>query len=127
MKAVGDSCSIVIAGVSQEQINRFGELHGTNGRTHTDVEFAEASIFKGVIVQGTLVLAPVVEALKRIYGAHRWTRSGVLETKFTSFTRPQDRVTVEFTVEAIDEAGMKIGYVCTKGGGEIVQIGTATC
>jgi len=36
MKNVGDHCSIVIAAVAQEQINRFGEVHGTDGRTHTD-------------------------------------------------------------------------------------------
>ena len=26
----------VIAGVAQEDVNRFGALHGTTGRTHTD-------------------------------------------------------------------------------------------
>ena len=125
MKNVGDQCSVVIAAVSQEQINRFGEVHGTDGRTHTDPEFAKSSVFKGVIVQGALVLAPVLDALRRIYGAERWSNGGVVETKFTSFTRPQDEVTVTFTVEEVDGSGMKLAYVCTKGDGGIVQAGIA--
>ena len=125
MKAVGDSCSVVVAAVGQEKINRFGEVHGTNGRTHTDPEFAENSVFKGVIVQGTLVLAPVLEALKRIYGAKRWLAGGEIETKFTSFTRPYDVVTAVFEVKEVGEAGMTIAYVCTKDDGTVVQMGTA--
>jgi len=125
MKKVGDHCSIVIAAVVQEQINRFGEVHGTDGRTHTDPEYAENSVFKGVIVQGTLVLAPVLDALKRIYGAKKWSEGGVIETRFTSFTRPRDEVKVTFTVEEVDEGGMKIAYVCTKADGSVVQSGAA--
>jgi len=76
-------------------------------------------------VQGTLVLAPVLDALKRIYGAKRWSEGGVIETRFTSFTRPQDEVKVTFTVEEVDESGMKVAYVCTKADGGMVQAGAA--
>jgi len=55
-----DKYSSALAGVSQEDINRFGRLHGTTGRTHTDPEYAKKH-FGGVIVQGGLVMAPVLD------------------------------------------------------------------
>ncbi|WP_454688129.1 MaoC/PaaZ C-terminal domain-containing protein [Achromobacter aloeverae] len=113
-----------IAGVAQEDVNRFGALHGTTGRTHTDPEYA-ARHFGGIIVQGALVMAPVMELCDRLLG-EAWYQDSEIETKFVAFTRLGDVVTVTVDVQESSPALLRLGYACALPDGKVVQAGTIT-
>lgn len=126
MKNVGDQVSYLIKGFTQDQINLFGKVHGTDGKTHTDPDYAKNSQFKGVIVQGTLVFAPVVEILMSIFGHEKWQRSGVVETKFSSFVRPLEDLTVSFVVQEVTDRCVSVSYEVRNEKNTVVQLGTAS-
>lgn len=120
---IGEKYSSSVAPTEQSSINAFGALHGTNGRSHTDPEYAKNSVFKGVIVQGALVMAPVLDMAEEIFGSG-WHQGSEIETKFVSFTRPGDRIQVEFEVTRMDGGMTELAYRCLKDDGTIVQVGT---
>jgi|SRR5690606_4913870 len=117
--------SSVVEGVEQSAINRFGELHGTTGKTHTDPEFALKNGFGGTIVQGAFVVAPIMEMGYQIFG-ESWFAGAQIESKFVSFTRPGDRVFVEFTVIENQVDQCRIDYTCKLQDGKVVQVGSIT-
>lgn len=107
---VGDRFVAEIPGISQAQVNLFGALMGTDGPIHTDPEFARSTWFKGTVVPGILVAAPISDMMASLVGADRWNRAGKLEIKFVSFTRPGDEVSVsvEVTEAAAEAVHMRI-------------------
>ncbi|WP_233236162.1 MaoC/PaaZ C-terminal domain-containing protein [Bordetella sp. LUAb4] len=111
-----------IAGVTQTDVNAFGALHGTTGRTHTDPEYAQQH-FGGVIVQGALVMAPVMDLCDRVLG-EAWYQNSEIETKFVAFTRLGDVVTVTLDVQESSPTLLQLGYACTLPDGKVVQAGT---
>ena len=111
--------------VTQEHINRFGALHGTTGRTHTDPEYARQSAFGGVIVQGALVMAPVFEMCTELFGA-AWSERTDVEAKFVAFTRPGDAVSVQFDVVKNTDERVELSYSCSLPDGKKVVIGNIT-
>ncbi|CAO3425928.1 MaoC family dehydratase [Azospirillum doebereinerae] len=110
--------------VSQEQINRFGALLGTHGRIHTDPDFARTTPLKGVIVQGMLVLAPVHEAMTRIFGAERWLTAGRIETKIVAYTRPGEAGRLTVTIDRSDDDEAAGSFAITRPNGDSVLVGT---
>jgi acyl dehydratase len=112
-----------IPAVTQAQINCFGELHGTNGRTHTDPEYANASAFGGVIVQGALIMAPIFDICRCIVGAGADVHMEV-ETKFVAFSRPGELILVRVEVVAFTSDQIDLSYTCSTTEGKTVQVGT---
>ncbi|PKO70703.1 MAG: hypothetical protein CVU22_00965 [Betaproteobacteria bacterium HGW-Betaproteobacteria-16] len=110
---------------TQENINRFGNLHGTTGKTHTDPEYARQSAFGGVIVQGALVMAPIFDICTELFGSASSERTEI-EAKFVSFTRPGDAVSVQFDVVKHSAESIELSYSCTLPDGKKVVIGTIT-
>lgn len=122
---VGDKFRSAARGAEQEDINRFGALHGTTGRTHTDPEYARNSVFGGVIVQGALVMAPVLNMAADLLG-DAWLDGGEIEAKFVAFTRPGEAVDVAFEVTRSEPEWLELAYACTLADGKKVQVGTIT-
>lgn len=120
---IGEKLVSSVASTTQTNINEFGALHGTNGRSHTDPEYAKNSIFKGVIVQGALVMAPILAMAEEIFGPD-WHAGSEIESKFVSFTRPGEQIQVEFEVIKKDSEGIEVDYRCLKEDGTTVQVGT---
>lgn len=110
---------------TQDDINRFGALHGTTGKTHTDPEYARQSVFGGVIVQGALVMAPIFDMCEELFGAIASERTDV-EAKFVAFTRPGDVVSVQFDVVKNTDELVELSYSCALPDGKKVVIGTIT-
>jgi len=121
----GDIFRSAARGAAQEDINRFGALHGTTGKTHTDPEYAAKSVFGGVIVQGALVMAPVVDMAAELLGAG-WYDGCEIEAKFVAFTRPGDAVDVEFEVMRSEPGWLELAYACMLPDGKKVQVGIIT-
>ena len=116
-----DKYSATLKGVDQDDINRFGALHGTTGRTHTDPEYAKQH-FGGVIVQGGLVMAPVLDIFESLLGAH-WYEASDMESKFVAITRPGDIVNVTVEVVERDAQAVRMTYSCALPDGKVVQVG----
>lgn len=114
-----------VRGVQQQDINRFGVLHGTTGKTHTDPEYALRNGFGGVIVQGALVMAPVMDMCSEILG-DRWFDGCEIEAKFVAYTRPGDPVSVQFVVQKSEPELVQLTYSCMLSNGKVVQVGTVT-
>jgi len=109
--------------VSQEQINRFGALLGTHGRIHTDPDFARTTPLKGVIVQGMLVLAPIHEAMTRVFGAERWLTAGHVETKIVAYTRPGETGRLTVIIERSDAEEAVGSFTIARPNGDTVLVG----
>jgi acyl dehydratase len=122
----GDTFSAIVQPVSQEQMNSWGALLGTNGQIHTDPEFAKTTPLKGVVVQGMLVLAPLHDFMCQLFGADRWLRHGQVETKIVLFTRPGEATRYEIKVDEIDARQAKLSFSCTKDADTKVLVGSAT-
>lgn len=121
----GDKFSCRLRPARQEDLNRFGALHGTTGKTHTDPEYARSSVFGGVIVQGALVMAPVFDICGEILGPG-WLERSEVEAKFVALTRPGDVVTVEIDVVRVRGQEAELAYACVLPDGKKVQVGTVS-
>ena len=119
----GDQFFADIAPVAQSRVNAFGDLMGTNGRIHTDPDFARTTPLKGPVVQGGLIIAPVHDALCRLVGRDRWLRHGRLDAKFISFTRPDEGARLDLAVESASDAGVRFSFAITKTDGTKVVVG----
>jgi acyl dehydratase len=122
----GDTFIANVEPVSQDQMNTWGKLLGTNGQIHTDPEFAKTTALKGVVVQGMLVLAPLHELMCQLFGAERWLRHGQVETKIVSYTRPGEATRFEIKVDEIDAHQAKLTFSCTKDVDTKVVVGSAS-
>jgi acyl dehydratase len=123
--STGDRFVLTINGVTQEQINAFGALLGTNGKIHTDPDWAACSPAQGVVVQGGLVLASLNEAMTHIVGEDRWLRGGELEIKFVSLVRPHQPVTLEIDVERVSAQAAEFALAWSTQAGTKVLVGSA--
>jgi len=122
----GDVFVADVPSISQETINAFGAILGTNGPIHTDPEFAKKTPLKGVVVQGMLVLAPLHELMCRLFGAETWLRTGRVDTKIVSYTRPGDATRFEIKIEEVDERGARLSFACVKDTATTVVVGSAS-
>lgn len=120
---IGERFHLDIAAVPQAHVNGFGALMGTNGRIHTDPEFAKTTPLKGPVVQGGLVIAPLHGAMCCLVGEGRWLRHGKIDAKFISFTRPDDAARLELKVEAASDSNLHLSFSVTKADGTKVVVG----
>lgn len=114
-----------IAPFTQAQLNEFGDLVGTYGRIHTDPEWAATTPLKGVIVQGMLILAPLHDALVRMFG-DRWTAGGEVTCKIVSSARPGDALRLQVDVGESREASASGTFRIEKTDGAAVVVGEFT-
>ena len=122
----GDTFAFTLHGASQAQINAFGALLGTNGKIHTDPQWAANSPLRGVIVQGGLLMAPLHQIMSQLVGPQTWFESGELEVKIVSFTRPEEAVRLEITVDEASATGASFSLSWSKDGNATVLAGKAS-
>ena len=101
---VGDVLAAELSPFTQDQVNAFGELMGTNGKIHTDPEYARGTPRGRTLVQGMLVLAPVEQVMSRLAGPSRWLAQGRIEAKIVGMTSPGDAAALELTVQEVSPA-----------------------
>ena len=78
--------------VTQETINRYGELNGDNDIVHYDAEFARAAGFRAPIAHGMMTMGYLSETLREAWGM-AWLTSGALDVRWVGPVYPGDRVT----------------------------------
>jgi acyl dehydratase len=78
--------------VTQETINRYGELNGDNDIVHYDDAFARAVGFRAPIAHGLMALGYLAETLREAWGT-AWLTSGRLDIRWTAPIYPGDRIT----------------------------------
>lgn len=124
--SVGDKIQSHCAELIQEKLDRFGNMLGTNGKIHNDEAFAKTTPAGGILVQGMLVLAPLHSVFCTLFGEDVWLSHGTIECKLIGGTHPNETVTYEAEVTAVDPAQITLSYACTKGDGTKVAVGSAT-
>ncbi len=78
--------------VTQQAINRYGELNGDNDIVHYDAAFARAHGFRAPIAHGLMILGYLNETLRAAWGM-AWLTSGTLDIRWTGPSYPGDRIT----------------------------------
>jgi 3-hydroxybutyryl-CoA dehydratase len=101
--------------ITQELINRYGELNGDNDKLHYDADYARACGFRDTIAHGLMLLGTASESAVGKYGAE-WFEGGHIAMKWVEPTYAGDELTV-----ALDEADKVIVYV---GENRAVALGT---
>ncbi len=110
--------------LSQDQLDLFGVVGGSNGRIHIDAEWATPR-YGSTIAQGMLVLGPVARIMAEACGEEAWLTAGSLEAKFVGLARPGDVITVRVVVDAILKERISCAFSCVAGDGRTVIVGTA--
>ncbi|HEY8481541.1 MAG TPA: MaoC family dehydratase [Spirillospora sp.] len=83
--------------VTQEMVNDFGRVGGSDGPIHTDPEVARP-LFGGTIAQAMFLLDPVVQVMVGLSDLDHWYARGKIEAKFVGTTLVGDTVTITGTV-----------------------------
>ena len=78
--------------VTQETINRYGQLNGDNDIVHYDAEFARAAGFRAPIAHGMMTMGYLSETLREAWGM-AWLTSGALDVRWVGPVYPGDRIT----------------------------------
>lgn len=127
--AVGDCITGSPRLVTQETINRYGELNGDNDIVHYDAEFARAHGFRAPIAHGMMVLGYLSETLREAWGM-AWLTSGSVDVRWVAPVYPGDRITpggrVIERVEDGDGARLAAEVWCDDQDGRRVLIGSAS-
>lgn len=84
--------------ITQEMIDRYGEINGDNDIIHYDVEYARNRGFKAPIAHGLMVQGYASALGAEMYGAQWFTR-GEIEVKFVGPLYPDETITVEIDDE----------------------------
>lgn len=85
--------------ITQETIDRYGEINGDNDIIHYDVDYAHKRGFKAPLAHGLMAQGYASALGAELYGPDWFTR-GEIEVKFVGPLYPDETVTVE-----IDEHG----------------------
>jgi 3-hydroxybutyryl-CoA dehydratase len=101
--------------ITQDLINRYGELNGDNDQLHYDADYARACGFRGTIAHGLMLLGVVSESAAGKFGPE-WFEGGHVSMKWVEPTYAGDELAV-----ALDEAGKVIVYA---GENRTVALGT---
>ncbi len=92
----------VVKQITQEKINLYAEASGDFNPIHVDESFAANTPFGGTIAHGMLNLAYVSEMMASVFGQD-WSSSGRLRAKFKEVARPGDTLTINSTVNSIED------------------------
>jgi acyl dehydratase len=124
--AVGDKVKTNCDALVQDKLNRFGNMLGTNGKIHTDPEFAKTAPAGDVLVQGMLVLAPLHSVFCTLFGEDVWLTHGAMECKLIGATHPSEAITYDVEITAVEPNRVTLDYSCIKANDTKVAVGTAT-
>lgn len=91
-RAVGDRIKGPAHLVTQETINRYGELNGDNDIVHYNEAFARAHGFRAPIAHGMMVLGYLAETLRETWG-DAWLTTGAVDVRWVAPVFPGDRIT----------------------------------
>ena len=115
--------------VTQSDVSLYARASGDYNPIHIDPEFARKTPLGGTIAHGMLILAYVSEMLANAFGLD-WLESGKLDVRFKAPARPEDTVTIEGLVTAVEEAGgaklVKVSVDCHNQNNEAVITGEAS-
>jgi acyl dehydratase len=81
--------------VDPDQPTRYAEASGDLTPIHTDEAFARSVGLPGTIVHGHCTLAMCTDALVRLFAGGDRTRVRRVATRFSGYTRPGDRVSID--------------------------------
>ncbi|WP_028851522.1 MaoC family dehydratase [Thermocrispum municipale] len=80
--------------ITQEKIDRYGEINGDNDIIHYDVDYARERGFKAPLAHGLMVQGYASAMAAEKYGADWFTR-GEIHVKFVGPLYPDETITVE--------------------------------
>lgn len=98
---IGDTTPEVRFTITNEQIKEYAEFSFDHNPLHVDEEFANKSMFKGIIAHGTIPLAYVYESVFRYFGVS-WIDGLVVNLKLIAPVRPNDSVTCHGKIKSSD-------------------------
>jgi acyl dehydratase len=124
---VGQTASMSRA-VDEQDIVRFTEISGDRNPLHYDAEFAEASRFGEIIVQGGVISA-ILNAVVSEHLPGPGTVFMNVDWNFRAPVRPGDTITGEVEVLEVrtDKPITKLRTAVTRGYGVLCLEGTALC
>lgn len=102
--------------ITQEMIDRYGEINGDRDIIHYDHEYALERGFQGTLAHGLMIQGFANDVACRMYGAE-WFSRGLIDVKFVGPTYPGDDVVVH-----LDEDGKLV----VKASERTALVGTAT-
>ena len=127
--AVGDPIGGAPRLVTQESINRYGELNGDNDIVNYYEEFAHAAGFRSPIAHGLMVLGYLSETLREAWGMG-WLTGGEVDIRWTGPVYPGDRIAPGGRITERTEEGEGVRLVaevwCDDQDGRRVLAGTAS-
>ena len=80
--------------VTQEMINRYGEINGDNDIIHYDPDYARKRGFKAPLAHGLMVQGYASAMAAEKFGAD-WFHRGEIEVKFVGPVYPDETISVE--------------------------------
>ena len=114
--------------VTAQTIEEYEEILGIGNPLHLDSAFAQASLFKGAIAHGMMMLAYVSEMMAGAF-ADGWYEGGELDTTFVRPVKPGDTITTWGTItgQRPEQGGVTAvcEVHCENQKGEAVLKGTA--
>ncbi|QRM29239.1 MaoC family dehydratase [Microvirga sp. VF16] len=102
--------------ITQEKIDRYGDINGDYDIIHYDHDYAVQRGFRGTLVHGPHLSAFACDMALQKYGAD-WFRHGRLRTKWIAPVCPGDDLVVELSED---------GAITETVGGAAVVVGSAT-
>lgn len=113
--------------VSRDTINKYAEASGDFNPLHVDPEFAEQTIFRGVIAHGLMSIAYISEMMTNEF-QDAWLEGGELDVNFLKPVRPGDVITTKGRVieKNEDQHSFTCEVACENQESETVIVGKAT-
>ena len=120
----------VVKMISQEKMDRYGEVTGNGGIIHIDAEYCKERYPHGkTYAHGQLMLAYMSELMELNFGLP-WFTSGVMDVKYIGAAHPGDTVVVGGEVRETNNLPDGLQVVCgcaiTKQDGGKTTVGTCS-
>jgi acyl dehydratase len=99
--------------ITQEKIDRYGDINGDNDIIHYDHAYAIERGFRGTLVHGPHLSAFACDLALAAYGPD-WFRRGRLQTKWIAPVCPGDNLVIELAAdgtltETVDDQSVVVG------------------
>jgi 3-hydroxybutyryl-CoA dehydratase len=98
----GKAFPLLVKTITQQKINLYAEASGDFNPIHIDESFAAQTPLGGTIAHGMLILAYVSELMTQAFGLN-WISGGRLSIRFKAPARPGDTVTINGTIDNIEQ------------------------
>jgi 3-hydroxybutyryl-CoA dehydratase len=121
---IGDTTPEVHFTITNEQIKEYAEFSFDHNPLHVDEEFANKSMFKGIIAHGTIPLAYVYESIFRYFGVS-WIDGLIVNLKLIAPVRPGDSVTCHGTIKSSDQDSIVVELTGANQRNDLFVVGEA--